>query len=352
MTHDTTDETMNGYQRIRATLGGEPHGRVPVMLHNFMMAAREAGITMKQYREDPQAICRAFTEAVGKYGYDGILVDIDTTTLAGALGVPLDFPENLPARCAGPRLESLEEVRNLPPPWVAEYWGVQVLLEAVRLLKGVFGDEVFIRGNCDQSPFSLASCVRSTSGWLLDIAEPENATLVHELLEHCTAATVQLIELMAETGAHMVSNGDSPAGPDMISPRMYAEFALPYEKRIVRRAHDKGLPYGLHICGKTDRILAAMVSTGADALELDFKTDVVLARDTLAGATTFIGNIDPSGVLALGTPLLVERKTRELLSVFAATPRFILNAGCAIPSDTPPENIRAMIRAARQTGAE
>jgi uroporphyrinogen decarboxylase len=64
----------------------------------------------------------------------------------------------------------------------------------------------------------------------------------------------------------------------------------------------------------------------------------------------FIGNIDPSGVLALGTPELVGAKTRELLAVFADTPRFILNAGCAIPATTPPENLREMIRAARSAG--
>jgi len=34
--------------------------------------------------------------------------------------------------------------------------------------------------------------------------------------------------------------------------------------------------------------------------------------------------------------------------VFKDTPRFILNAGCAIPSTTPPENIRALIQTARE----
>jgi uroporphyrinogen decarboxylase len=61
----------------------------------------------------------------------------------------------------------------------------------------------------------------------------------------------------------------------------------------------------------------------------------------------FVGNIDPSGVLALGTPALVEERTRELLTVFIDNPRFVLNAGCAIPPMTPPENLRTMIHTAR-----
>jgi uroporphyrinogen-III decarboxylase len=44
---------------------------------------------------------------------------------------------------------------------------------------------------------------------------------------------------------------------------------------------------------------------------------------------------------------MVEEKTRELMELFQDTPRLILNAGCALPADTPPENIRAMVRAAR-----
>jgi uroporphyrinogen decarboxylase len=111
------------------------------------------------------------------------------------------------------------------------------------------------------------------------------------------------------------------------------------------------LPYFLHICGKTDRILEDMLETGADGLELDYKTDARLAHDLMKDRAVFIGNLDPSGVLALGTPALVEAKTRELVALFRDTPRFILNAGCAIPATTPEENIRAMIRASRQASA-
>jgi uroporphyrinogen decarboxylase len=128
---------------------------------------------------------------------------------------------------------------------------------------------------------------------------------------------------------------------------MYAEFAGPSEKRLVTEAHALGKPYVLHICGNTTRILEGMLASGADALELDYKTDVTTARDALKGRAVFIGNIDPSGVLALGTPALVEAKVRELLKVFADVPGFILNAGCAIPAETPPANLRAMIEAAR-----
>ena len=119
---------------MEAALRGERADRIPVMLHNFLMAAREAGITQRQYRDDPSQIARAFIQAVETYDYDAIVVDVDTATLAGALGVPVDFPDDDPARCEGGCLPDLAAVRDLPPPDVAADGRVQVWLEAVRLL--------------------------------------------------------------------------------------------------------------------------------------------------------------------------------------------------------------------------
>ena len=290
---------MNGYERIAAALRGEPPDATPVMLHNFMMAAREAGVSMSRFRRDPAAVARSFIEAVEKYGYDGIVVDIDTATLAGAAGVPILFPEDEPAVCGGARLGSLAQARSLEAVDVAKYEGIQVWLEAVRLLKRHFGDEVFIRGNCDQCPFSLAGMVLGAEAWMTAIMDEANYADARTLLEFCADATLQFIRLMAGAGAHMVSNGDSPAGPSVISPRLYRTFAFPYEQRIAGAAHDLGLPYLLHICGKTGPILEDMAATGADALELDYKTDAPRARRMLQDRVTFVGNIDPTGVLAL-----------------------------------------------------
>jgi len=338
---------MNGYQRVMAALQGKEPDTVPVMLHNFMMAAREAGLTMEQFRNDPRQMARAFIEAVEKYEFDGIIIDVDTVTLAGAVGIPVDFPVDQPAQAAGVRIQSLEEVNDLAPVDIRGYRGVQVWLEATFILRRHFGNDILIRGNCDQSPFTLASLIRGLEPWMLDLANGDSHELVHKLLEYSTGITLQFIHLMSETGAHIVSNGDSVAGPELISPAMFRSFALPYEKKIVERSHSLGIPYFLHICGNTSRIIDEMLETGSDGLELDYRTDAAMAHAKMKDRAVFIGNIDPSGVLALGSPQLVEEKTRELLNTFAHTPRFILNAGCAIPPITPPENLRAMISTAR-----
>jgi MtaA/CmuA family methyltransferase len=338
---------MNGYQRVTSALQGKAPDTVPVMLHSFMMAAREAGLTMEQFRSDPNQMARAFIESVERYEYDSILVDVDTVTLAGAAGVPIDFPIDQPAQAAGARIQELTEINDLPPIDISTYRSVQIWLEATSIIHRYFGNEIYLRGNCDQSPFTLASMIRGLEPWMLDLANGDQHELVHKLLEYATDITKQFIRLMSQTGAHMTSNGDSVAGPELISPAMFKTFALPYEKKIAEYSHSLGLPHFLHICGNTNKIIDEMLECGSDGLELDYRTDASLARNKMKDRAVFIGNVDPSGVLALGTPQLVEEKTRELLHTFAETPRFILNAGCAIPPITPPENLKAMIDTAR-----
>jgi uroporphyrinogen decarboxylase len=337
---------MNGYERINAALSGKKPDKIPVILHNFMMAAHEYGATMEEFRNSPRVIADSFIKSVEKYQLDAVLVDIDTVTLAGAAGVPVDFPVHEAARSHRGCLDTLEDLRTLKPVKLEDYKYVQVWLESVRMLKDHFKNEIFIRGNCDQAPFSLASMIRGSQNWMLDLMVAEES-LISGLLEYCTEITTGFIRLMAQTGADMVSNGDSVSGPEMISPEMYAKYALPYETKVVEVAHSLGKPYVLHICGNTDSILDKMLLTGADGLELDYKTDAVKARDLMKDKTTFIGNIDPSGVLALGSVENVQSKTRELLSIFSGVNRFILNSGCALPFTTPSENIRMMVETAR-----
>jgi len=340
---------VNGHQRIAAAFAGERPDRVPVLLHNFMMAARESGHAHRAWRQDPAKVASSFVRAVETYDLDGILVDLDTATLAGALGVGVEQPEDEPAISHRPCLSRLDEAFDLPPVDVGSDPRVQVWVEATRRLVEHFGDEVFVRGNCDQAPFSLASMMRGAAEWMMDLTDPENHEKAARLLDHCAEAGRQMIRLMAATGAHMVSMGDSPAGPSLVSPRMYRRHALPWTTPLVGEAHRHGLPFVLHICGRTEPILDDMLASGADGLDLDYQTDARVAHDRMKDRAVFVGNLDPTGVIGRGTPAEVEAKARELIAVFADTPRFVLNAGCAIPASTPPENVHALVRAARET---
>ena len=338
---------MNGYERVMSAFAGRKADKVPILLHNFMMAAKEAGYSQGRYREDPRIIAECLLRSVDEYEFDGICVDIDTVTLAGAVGVPVDLPYDAPGRSHKGCLSSLGEIPDPGDIDILSYRYIGIWLEAVRILKDRLKGEIAVRGNCDQAPFSLASSMRTPSVWMMDLMDPDSGIPAENLLGFCTTIAREFTGLMIEAGADIVSAGDSPAGPSMISPDMYRTFAIPFENRVAELAEASDIPYILHICGNTDLILEALQESRAAGIELDYLTSVDRIFERFSRDKVFLGNIDPTGVLLQGTEEDVERATDELLSIYGDSPRFILNAGCAIAPDTPSGNLKAMIRTAR-----
>ena len=90
-----------------------------------------------------------------------------------------------------------------------------------------------------------------------------------------------------------------------------------------------------------------MVKLNMDALELDYKTDIHTVHDLCKDKITFLGNLDPTGIVRNGTFIDIEEKVTELIACYQDSPRLIINAGCAIPADTNPENIEKLVEVAR-----
>ncbi|MEA2026681.1 MAG: uroporphyrinogen decarboxylase family protein, partial [Chloroflexota bacterium] len=63
-----------------------------------------------------------------------------------------------------------------------------------------------------------------------------------------------------------------------------------------------------------------------------------------------VGTIDPSGIIARGTPDDVTRAAREELAILGPGGGLIFGAGCALPPDTPADNIHALIEAGHRYG--
>jgi uroporphyrinogen-III decarboxylase len=112
----------------------------------------------------------------------------------------------------------------------------------------------------------------------------------------------------------------------------------------------KDILLAYHICGDATEIVSDMVATGAAILELDYKVDLSKVKELTQGKSTILGPVDPSGVMANGSPELVMEKSREAIRILGPGGWFILGPGCALPPTTPPENIHAMIEAARKYG--
>jgi uroporphyrinogen decarboxylase len=339
---------MNGYQRINNTLHNIPTDGVPIMLHNFMPAAREAGLTMQQFRSNPHNIAKAFVDASMKYGLDGILTDVDTALEASALGAETHFPDDIPAKVVAPISDDIEVViENVDAKKLQTDERVQIYLEAIRLIRKQVGGELFIRGNADQGAFSLATAVYGMVNMMLAMKSPQQEPMILRLIERCYEVNLAFHRLVKAAGADMTSFGDSMCSPDLISPTMYQKFAAPFQKRLAAELATDGIETVCHICGNTTRILQTMSECGFAGVEIDYKTDIAEVQKTMNKKTTVFGILDPSGTFCFGDEQTVKEKAMQVLETFHGK-GIIIGAGCALPAETPTENIKTFVRTVRE----
>lgn len=339
---------MTSRQRTLAAIAGLPHDRVPVIQHNFPFCVRQAGIAMEEYRQDPKLAAKVLADAAYTYGYDCIIIDFDTCTLAEALGAELEFPRDGMATVKTPPLESVAQMADLKVPSPFKDGRMPLWLETTRELRRIVGDDKAIMGRADQGPFGLLFQLRGHENFMMDVIDAEEDVL-HMALARCTEIGVQFAKAQLDAGSDITSIGDSASGESLISPRHYAQFAQPYQKAY-KQALGNGL-LSLHICGKTNSIIEGMVQTGSDVLELDHENVLATSLTAVDSRAAVFGNIDPSSVLSQGSEEDVLRASREVLS-FAVPQylRFGLCPGCVANADVPPENICAMTKAAEQWG--
>jgi uroporphyrinogen-III decarboxylase len=137
----------------------------------------------------------------------------------------------------------------------------------------------------------------------------------------------------------MIGAGDAAAS--LISPKTYAEFALPYEQEVCRAVHAAGGLVKLHVCGKTTHLLKEMVKSGADLFNVDHLVPLDKARDIYASnEKCFKGNLDPVTQMMQASPEQCAARARECIAATVGT-RYMLSAGCEVPAETSDEVFRA-----------
>jgi uroporphyrinogen decarboxylase len=340
---------MNSIERTLATLSFKPVDRVPVDLHNFMMTPRYIGSEDDaDFYRNGQALAEGQIAAWRRFGHDVLLVENGTAALAEACGVEVEYMDDSAPVAKKPAISNLDEVDklNLPDPYKDPL--LSELLKATRLVVKEIGDQAFIIGRADQGPFSLACEIRGMGNFLMDIAIGEQMDKIHQLLDFCLEVTERYALAQIEQGAHATSIGDSPSGPDVISPKYYRQFAYPWVKKLAGNLKNKDIILAYHICGNATPIIDDMVASGADIIEIDQKSDQVTVKAAAAGKATLLGPVDPSEVMANGTPEEVKEKCIEALENLSAGGGFILGPGCALPQTTPDENVDVMIETAKR----
>ena len=176
---------------------------------------------------------------------------------------------------------------------------------------------------------------------------------VHEFLQILLEQKLAFIyDNMKGIKVDLVETGGGAASSTVISPRIHAEFCLPYDKKIHDALHDIGHKVVYHTCGGMMAILDLIVQNGCDASETlsppgvggDI-TDPHYVKNTLGEKVALIGGFDQFNILTDGTPEDIRKEVHRLFEGFGQDGGYIMSASDHF-FHAPRENLVAYARAA------
>ena len=313
-------------------------GRAPAAPVVFPMvvadhAARIAGVPVRETVTRAGTLARVLHAAWCDYRYDLVMVFTDTVVEAEAMGAQVAIPED-----DNPFLLAPPPPGNLAPADPEQDGRMPVVLEATRELRRRLDPDVPVISSI-KGPFSLAAFLAGTERFLADLLEDEARAL--RFLEAALANQVGYARALAAAGG-LPFIGDPVASGSLIGPTLFRRFARPFLTRLVDSVHALKLPVGLHVCGNVAGMTADLAATGADYLSIE--VDLASARRELGSGPVLMGSVE-TRLLLDAAPATVCRAAEDCLR--AGGPNTLLATGCDVPRDARPDNVRAVVDAAR-----
>lgn len=338
---------------LRALLR-EPTPRTPL----WMM--RQAGRYLPEYRAtraragsflslcmNPELACEVTLQPLERFRLDAAILFSDILTIPHAMNLGLEFEAGEGPTLARP-VRTAADVRNLSVPHPER--DLRYVLDAVSLIRRELDGRVPLIGFAG-SPWTVATyCVEGGSSKnfarikAMLYGEPR---LLHALLEKLTTATVDYLNAQIAAGAQAVMVFDTWGG--VLTPAAYREFSLRNMQEIVQRltreAQGRRVPVILFTKGAGEA-LTDMARTGADALGVDWTTDLAEARRLAGPGVALQGNLDPSVLYA--PPEAIRAEVGRVLASFGQGHGHVFNLGHGIHPDVPPEHAAAMVEAVHE----
>ncbi len=334
---------MNSRERIAAAMAFQTTDRVPVIAQVFGHAAALAGVPLDDYVRNGELLARCQMAAWKRYGYDAAFSAMDVSVETEACGSVLRYRQNqypVIERHAL-SLESDWDAVAIPDPERAGR--MPEMLKALGILRRELGDDAWVVG-CVLGPFTLAAQLLGLETTLyLAIDDPSR---VEHLMDFATEVVIGYGRAQLRAGAHLPIVFDPAASPAVIPSQFFREFELPRLQRVFRAFADEGAAANwLHIAGPVQSILPYYAQAGVQIANFDYCVNVAEAR-TLLPSTCLDGNIKSLSFVE-ATPAEIEAESRKLLQDFRDRGGFVLSSGCEIPPESRPENVAAMVQAAR-----
>jgi uroporphyrinogen decarboxylase len=333
---------------LKAYEGGKPE-RVPVTLFGAgMWSIKGFGTSFEELAKDPQKMAQMLIYMSEKLECDIVYAGSGYNNFhASALGGKIKFREMGAPDLEAHLINSEEDLAKLKIEAIDRDETIQTVKKALRLTKKSIGDKYLVTMTA-WGPFTLGARLLGEETMMK--ATFKKPAFVEKIVAFATDLLIHLYADIVEDGTlELVSLADPTASGDLISKKQFEKFAVPYLKKFTHWARGKGAHTLLHICGNTTDRLELFPMTGASCISLDHKTDIGKAKEVLGGKMCFGGNVDPVSVMLQGTPELVEKTCTGIIEKAGMDGAFVLMPGCDIPPTVPYDNIKAFIKAARNT---
>jgi len=333
---------VTGRERILAALAGQETDHLALMPITMMFAADTAAVRYGEYARNSGALADAQLRVAEKFDFDYVSAISDPAREASDLGASIEWFDDQPPAIIESRAllgdkSALGRMR-IPDPFAGPRMSDRV--RAVERLEQGAGSDKLVEGWVE-GPCAMAADLRGLNALMLDFFD--DPAFVNDLFEFVTEMELRFAKAQIDAGADLIGVGDAAAS--LIGPKLYRDFVLPFERKLLNGLHAMGTRVRLHICGNTRKILADMGTTGADMIDLDSPSPVEDARRAMGLKQVLLGNIDPVRGLKDATVEAVIAAIAECHR--AGAPHYIVGAGCEIPRGTPDENVRALSQYAK-----
>jgi uroporphyrinogen decarboxylase len=341
-------------ERWVALLNRQPVDRIPVFGPSFGFAAVNAGLSIVDFYNNPQKSYDSQMRTAEKFGFQEIPFTVCGSIGGWEFGGEINWPSSEFAQAPTVRkhpVETPDDVMNLKVPDVKTAGIVPIMTEIIKLVDK--SSSPYICGFVS-SPFNTAgmiSGVDKLTKWMLK--KPDAA---HRLLRLATDFVTNLAQYWAdEFGAERIiaAMGEPSASNQVISPKQFEQFALPYIKEACQALLSIGYKHiFMHICGEQNLNLPywtqipfghpGMVSFGH---EVDLETAAKYFPNDI-----IMGNIEPV-LFQTGKPEQVYEAAKVCIEKGKRHPGgFILASGCEMPPMASEENVWAMMQAVSDLG--
>ncbi|HUW93874.1 MAG TPA: uroporphyrinogen decarboxylase family protein [Bacteroidales bacterium] len=331
---------MNSLTRTTDFIEGMHTDRVP--FHPILMrfAAKYAGIRYRDFCLSAKHKCQGNIRCAEDFDSDWVNTMSDPYAEAEAFGTEITYPQDSLPIVRKYAIIDINDTDRLTVRKVSDHARLSERVREIEEYRRITGEKYFISGWVE-GPLAEYCDIRDISLAMTDLYEYPDK--VHKVLDIITENAIHFISAQVNGGAHCIGVGDSVCS--LISPELYREFAFSREKILIDHIHSLGAYAKVHICGNISAILADVIKTGADIIDIDHRvSSVENERVLLSPGQVFSGKSDPVSVIQDGDESAIRDNTISFFN--QANHRCIISAGCEITPETTVENLRAFSKIA------